>query len=132
PDSAFTRVVREDPARRGLLYAGTETGLFVSLDDGATWRPFQRNLPATPITDLAVKNGDLVVATQGRGFWILDDLAPLHAWSDEVRRADVKLFPPRPAVRVRVTAPDEEDAPPTALGKNMPGGVIVDCWLGGK
>jgi len=132
PQSAFTRVIREDPARRGLLYAGTETGLFLSFDDGASWRPFQRNLPATPITDLAVKDGDLVVATQGRGFWILDDLSPLHAWTDEVRRAAVKLFPPRPAVRVRVTAPDEEDAPPVALGKNMPGGVIVDFWLGDK
>ena len=132
PDSAFTRVVREDPARRGLLYAGTETGLFVSLDDGATWRPFQRNLPATPITDLAVKNGDLVVATQGRGFWILDDLAPLHAWSDEVRRAEVKLFMPRPAVRMRVTTPDPDEPAPTALGKNMPAGVIVDFWLKDK
>ncbi|HKC23435.1 MAG TPA: glycosyl hydrolase, partial [Thermoanaerobaculia bacterium] len=68
PDGAFTRVVREDAARRGLLYAGTETGLFVSFDDGANWIPFQRNLPAVPITDMQVKNGDLVVATQGRAF----------------------------------------------------------------
>jgi photosystem II stability/assembly factor-like uncharacterized protein len=132
PDKAFTRVVREDPARRGLLYAGTETGLYVSFDDGATWRSFQRNLPATPITDLAVKNGDLVVATQGRGFWILDDLAPLHAWSDETRQAGVRLFKPRPAVRVRVREQDPEDSPPTAVGKNMPAGVIVDFWLKDK
>src|SRR5205814_942943 len=131
PAGAFTRVVREDPGRRGLLYAGTETGLYVSFDDGALWRPFQRNLPATPITDLMVKNGDLVVATQGRGFWILDDLAPLHAWSDDVRRAEVKLFAPRPAARVRVTTPDDDD-PPVGVGKNMPAGVIVDFWLRDK
>src|SRR5262249_45316482 len=121
-------VVREDPGRRGLLYAGTETGLYVSFDDGASWRPFQRNLPATPVTDLAVKNGDLVVATQGRGFWILDDLSPLDAWSDDVRRAEGKRFKPRPAVLVRVSPPDDDEGP-TAAGKNMPGGVIVDFWL---
>src|SRR5262249_28346480 len=128
PANAFTRVIREDPDRRGLLYAGTETGLYISFDDGASWRPFQRNLPATPITDPAVKHGDLIVATQGRGFWILDDLSSLHAWSDDVRRAEVKLFKPRPAVRVQVSPPDDDD-PPSAAGKNMPGGVIVDFWL---
>ena len=76
PANAFTRVVREDPDRRGLLYAGTELGLFVSFDDGARWQPFQRNLPVVPITDMKVTGGDLVVATQGRAFWILDDLTP--------------------------------------------------------
>jgi photosystem II stability/assembly factor-like uncharacterized protein len=132
PDNAFTRVVREDPGRRGLLYAGTETGLYVSFDSGASWRSLQRNLPHTPVTDLVVKNGDLVVATQGRGFWILDDLSPLHAWSDEVRIADVKLFKPRPSVRVRVQQPDEEEQGPRSAGKNMPAGVIVDFWLKDK
>jgi photosystem II stability/assembly factor-like uncharacterized protein len=132
PAGAFTRVVREDPGRRGLLYAGTETGLFVSFDDGATWRSFQRNLPATPVTDLVVKNGDLVVATQGRGFWILDDLSSLRAWNDEVRRAEVRLFKPRPAMLVRVTAPDADEPAPVAVGKNMPAGLIVDFWLKDK
>ncbi len=133
PENAFTRVVREDPVRRGLLYAGTETGLYVSFDDGVSWRSFQRNLPVSPITDLVVKNGDLVVATQGRGFWILDELSSLRAWSDEVRRADVRLFAPRPAVLVRVTSPEDEDPPrPAALGQNMPAGVIVDFWLKDK
>ncbi len=78
PDDHFTRVVRADPARRGLLYAGTEDGLYVSFDDGASWRPLQLNLPITPVTDLTIKDGDLVAATQGRGFWVLDDLSPLR------------------------------------------------------
>jgi len=78
PDDHFVRVVREDPDRRGLLYAGTEFGLFVSFDDGANWQPLQQNLPVTPVTDIAVTQQDLVVATQGRSFWILDDLTTLH------------------------------------------------------
>jgi len=128
PDGAFTRVVREDPTRQGLLYAGTETGLYVSFDDGASWQPFQRNLPYTPITDLAVKDDDLVVATQGRSFWILDDLAALRQWSDTIASAPAHLFPPSPAVRIDVDTRDEEDEPQTA-GKNMPAGVVVDYWL---
>jgi photosystem II stability/assembly factor-like uncharacterized protein len=85
PADAFTRVVRADTVRDGLLWAGTETGLYISFDDGKSWQPFQRNLPRTPITDLAVKDGDLVVATQGRGFWILDDVNPLRAGSPRSR-----------------------------------------------
>jgi len=132
PDGAFTRVIREDQVRRGLLFAGTETGLYVSLDDGASWRQFQRNLPAVPITDLAVKNGDLVVATQGRSFWILDDLTPLRLWEDRLSEGEVHLFPPRPTPRFMAEAPSEDDAsPPRAVGKNMPVGVIVDFWLKG-
>ncbi len=133
PDGAFTRVVREDPVRRGLLFAGTETGLFVSFDDGASWRPFQRNLPVVPITDLAVKDGDLVVATQGRAFWILDDLTPLRLWDDRVAASDVYLFPPRPTPRFMAQAPSEEErALPRAVGTNMPAGVVVDFWLQSK
>jgi photosystem II stability/assembly factor-like uncharacterized protein len=129
-DSAFTRVVREDPARRGLLFAGTETGLYVSADDGASWNPFQRNLPAVPITDLAIKNDDLVVATQGRSFWILDDLTPLRKWSDSVAGEPAHLFPPRPSVRIQTRKPDEEDQEPgSPVGKNIPNGVIVNYWL---
>jgi photosystem II stability/assembly factor-like uncharacterized protein len=129
PGDAFTRVVRADTTRRGLLYAGTETGLYVSFDDGATWRAFQRNLPATPVTDLAVKNEDLVVATQGRSFWILDDLTPLRLWDEKVAASDAHLFPPRAAVRMQTETIDEEDEPPKGVGTNVPNGVIVQYWL---
>src|SRR5205814_115915 len=97
----FTRVVREDPARPGLLYAGTETGVYVSVDAGETWQVFQGNLPIVPIHDLAVKDGDLVAATHGRSFWIRDDLTPLHEWDADVVRRSVHLFRPRRAVRLR-------------------------------
>jgi photosystem II stability/assembly factor-like uncharacterized protein len=131
PEDAFTRVVRADPVRKGLLYAGTETGLYVSFDDGASWQPFQRNLPATPITDLAVKDGDLVVATQGRAFWILDDLTPLRLWKNELAQQAAYLFPPRPAVRTQVEKADET-ALPRPVGENMPYGVVLYYWLKDK
>jgi photosystem II stability/assembly factor-like uncharacterized protein len=91
------RAIVEDPDRRGLLYAGTEFGMFVSFDDGAHWQPFQLNLPVVPVTDLTVHRQDLVVATQGRSFWVLDDLTPLHQITDEVAAADAFLFAPRDA-----------------------------------
>ncbi|HVN76854.1 MAG TPA: hypothetical protein VMT19_11090 [Thermoanaerobaculaceae bacterium] len=128
PDGAFTRVVREDPVRRGLLYAGTETGLYVSFDDGASWRPFQRNLPVVPITDLVVKNGDLVVATQGRSFWILDDLTPLRLWDEKIAAAPAYLFPPRPTPRFQADG-GLEALLQKNVGTNRPGGVVVDFWL---
>ena len=84
PDTSFVRVVREDPARKGLLYAGTETGVYVSFDDGATWQPLQLNLPVVPITDLAVQGSDLVASTQGRAFWILDDLSVIRQMNAQV------------------------------------------------
>lgn len=102
PDEHWVRVVREDTEQRGLLYAGTELGAFVSFNDGDDWQPLQLNLPITPITDLKVHQGDLVAATQGRAFWILDDLSPLrqlHAYSDAIESADAWLFEPRPAYR---------------------------------
>ena len=126
--NAFTRVVREDPKRRGLLYAGTETGLYVSLDDGGSWQPFQRNLPVVPITDLAVKNDDLVVATQGRAFWILDDLTPLRQWFPSAEKEAVHLFKPRPAVRFG-SGGRGEGGPPRGVGQNPPAGALVDVWL---
>ena len=129
PAGAFTRVVREDPERRGLLYAGTETGLFVSLDDGASWQPFQLNLPAVPITDLQVAGGDLVVATQGRAFWILDDLSPLRRWRPEMAARPAELLPPEPAVRGDGAALDAEGARRARLGQNPPPGMVVDFWL---
>jgi hypothetical protein len=131
PDDAFTRVVRQDPVSAGLLFAGTETGLYVSLDAGASWQPFQRNLPATPVTDLTIKNGDLVVATQGRAFWILDDLTPLRRWSGDVERSDVHLYPPSPAYRLQAD-PINEENPPKGVGANLPLGVVIDYWLKDK
>ncbi|WP_041632844.1 VPS10 domain-containing protein [Maribacter sp. HTCC2170] len=94
PGDTFARSVREDPDRKGLLYAGTETGVFVSFDDGGQWLPLQNNLPEVPITDLRVKRKDLVVATQGRALWILDDLTPLHQISNEVAKSDYYLYKP--------------------------------------
>ncbi len=99
PDNHFVRVVREDPDHKGLLYAGTEFGLYVSFDDGGEWQSFQQNLPVTPITDMQAKHGDLVVATQGRSFWILDDLSPLHQLTEESTSSPAHLFTPRPTYR---------------------------------
>ena len=101
PAGDFARVIREDPARRGLLYLGTETGVQVSLDAGAHWQPLRLNLPVVPVHDLLVKDGDLVAATHGRGFWILDDLTPLHALAPDALAAPAHLFPPRPTTRYR-------------------------------
>ena len=110
PDRAFTRVVREDPGRRGLLFAGTESGLFISFDDGVNWAPFQRNLPVVPITDMIVKREDLVLATQGRSFWVLDDLTPLRQWKPEVAAQAVHLFEPRVAHRMPGSVSERPDA----------------------
>ena len=95
----FTRVVREDPVRRGLLYAGTERGVWVSFDDGGDWQPLQLNLPPVPVHDLVVKDQDVVVATHGRGFWILDDVSPLRQLTTEVMAKDAHLFQPVDAYR---------------------------------
>jgi photosystem II stability/assembly factor-like uncharacterized protein len=100
PADDFTRVIRADPDRPGLLYAGTETGVYVSFDDGASWHSLRRNLPVVPVYDLAVKDQDLIAATHGRSFWILDDLTPLHQASDDVATSAAHLFSPRPAYRL--------------------------------
>ncbi|HJS74239.1 MAG TPA: glycosyl hydrolase, partial [Vicinamibacteria bacterium] len=102
PATSFTRAVREDPDRKGLLYAGTEFGMYLSVDDGAHWQRFQLNLPVTPVTDLRVHRKHLVVSTQGRAFWVLDDVSPLHQMADpggEVRKSTAYLFAPRTAYR---------------------------------
>jgi photosystem II stability/assembly factor-like uncharacterized protein len=129
PRDAFVRVVREDAQRRGLLFAGTETGLHISFDEGLTWRPFQRNLPVVPITDLQVKRDDLVVATQGRAFWILDDLGPLRAWKDELATQALHLFNPTPTVRTQRWRAEEDDPALQSVGANRPEGVAIDLWL---
>jgi photosystem II stability/assembly factor-like uncharacterized protein len=99
PADDFARVVREDPARRGLLYAGTETGVYVSFDDGAKWQPLSLNLPVVPVHDLVVKDNDLVISTHGRAFWILDDVSPLRQITDEVAQGSNHLFEPGAAYR---------------------------------
>ncbi|HEY4610899.1 MAG TPA: hypothetical protein VIH06_16895, partial [Ilumatobacteraceae bacterium] len=99
PEGEFCRVIREDPNRAGLLYVGTELGIHVSFDDGGSWQPLQANLPVTPIYDFVVKDNDLVVATHGRSFWILDDLTPLHQMRDELLGAGKFLLKPRDEVR---------------------------------
>jgi photosystem II stability/assembly factor-like uncharacterized protein len=159
PDGEFTRVVREDPNRRGLLYAGTETGVWVSLDDGGSWQRLRGNLPVAPIHDVIVKDTDLVVATHGRAFWILDDLTPLHQLAEAVPATGAHLFTPRPTVRWRAykghgmkPGPGREVAyrmagsvgyayrqveTPTGekaerlldAGENPPNGVVVHYWL---
>jgi photosystem II stability/assembly factor-like uncharacterized protein len=126
PDTAYVHAVREDPKRQGLLYAGTETGVFVSFDDGARWQPLQLNLPVSPIHDLVVKDDDLVVATHGRSFWILDDLSPLRQLSPEVAAADVHLYEPQPAYRLHLPGEVAKRAP---VGKNPPRGAIIDYYL---
>ncbi|HEV8630978.1 MAG TPA: glycosyl hydrolase, partial [Thermoanaerobaculia bacterium] len=100
PANHWVRVVREDPDRPGLLYAGTEFGLYASFDAGRTWQPFQVDLPVAPVADLAVKNGDLVVATHGRSFWVLDDLSPVRQLTPDIAKSSRYLFAPRDAVRL--------------------------------
>ncbi|HEY8292444.1 MAG TPA: glycosyl hydrolase, partial [Thermomicrobiales bacterium] len=112
PEDEFTRVIRADPNRRGLMYAGTEAGLYISFDDGAHWQSFRMNLPVVPVHDLVVKEQDLVVATHGRAFWILDDLTPLYGMTPDVLAADAHLFVPRPAIRYRTLRGFEGGAGP--------------------
>lgn len=124
PEMDFTRVVREDPNKAGLLYAGTETGVYVSFNAGDDWQPLQLNLPATPITDLAVhkRDKDLVVATQGRSFWVLDDLPVLHQLTDEIVNAKHYLFKPEDTYLFGNTSTNNR--PPTS-GKNPENGVVI-------
>ena len=103
PGDTPTRVVREDPDREGLLYAGTEFGMFISFDNGAHWQPFQLNLPNVPVTDIKVHNQDLIVSTQGRAFWILDNISSLHQLSPQIASGDMHLFAPRDGYRTRVS-----------------------------
>ncbi len=129
PVRGLTHVVREDPARKNLLYAGTDKGAFVSFDGGDSWRPIQLNLPVSPVSDLYVHGRDLVAATYGRGLWILDDLSPLRQ-SDESMTARARLFKPSDAIRVRWDNWQE-----TPLGREMPAGdnppdgALIDYYL---
>jgi photosystem II stability/assembly factor-like uncharacterized protein len=129
PNDDPTRVVREDPDREGLLYAGTEFGMFISFDNGAHWEPFQLNLPVTPITDIRVHHEDLVLATQGRSFWILDDLTPLHQWSDRIAAARAHLFAPRAAYRARYGGFGFGGRADPAEPQYPPPGAMIDYYL---
>lgn len=131
PENAFVRTVREDPKRRGLLYAGTETGIYVSFDDGANWRPLKLNLPTTPVHDLIIKDNDMVVATHGRAFWILDDVSPLRQYKDEIAKQDFHLYDPNTAVRYQ--AGFGEGAPkPIVVGLNPPTGALIYYYVKDK
>jgi photosystem II stability/assembly factor-like uncharacterized protein len=133
PDEGVVNVVRADPKRRGLLFAGSERSVHVSFDDGDHWQPLRLNMPATSIRDLVVKDDDLVVGTHGRSFWVLDDISRLRQLSPDVTRADVFLFAPQEAIRVRwnqntdTPLPQEEPA-----GQNPPEGAVIDYSLGAR
>jgi photosystem II stability/assembly factor-like uncharacterized protein len=126
PDDGYTHVVRQDPADKNLLYAGTETGVYVSFDDGAQWQPLQLNLPTTSIRDLTVKHDDLIAATHGRSFWILDDVTPLRQLSSSAASADVYLYKPRVTYRLRGLGGYHSLNP---VGQNPPDGAIISYYL---
>ncbi|HXM59788.1 MAG TPA: hypothetical protein VN950_02960 [Terriglobales bacterium] len=132
PENTFARAVREDPKKRGVLYAGTETGVYVSFNDGADWRALQLNLPTTPVHDLVVKNDDLVVATHGRAFWILDDISPLRQYSDDIAKRDVHLYTPATAMRFQNPSEDDENPKPVLAGDNPPAGALIYYFLKDK
>ena len=123
--SHFTRVLRADPVRQGLLYAGTETGMYLSFDDGANWQPFQLNLPIVPITDLTIKDGDLIAATQGRSLWIIDDLNPLRELKPEHKDKNLIVFNPRKTFKIE----GGNFGNPKLVGKNPPNGVTLQYYL---
>ena len=124
PETHFTRVIRADKSRKGLLYAGTESGMYISFNDGELWQPFQLNLPTVPITDLTIKDNDLIVATQGRSLWILDDLTILHQLTKENIEKDFALFDQRDSYRITGGRYRGGN-----LGQNPPGGVAIDFFL---
>jgi photosystem II stability/assembly factor-like uncharacterized protein len=131
-ESSFLRAVREDPQARGLLFAGTELGVYVSFDDGDHWQPLQANLPTVAIPDLVIHGDDLVVATHGRSFWILDDIAPLRQVNDAIKAGGAWLYRPVTALRIdsdRFLATPLPPEEPTA--KNPPNGAVIDYYLSG-
>ncbi len=121
----FTRVLRADPKRKGLLYAGTETGMYISFDDGANWKPFQNNLPIVPVTDLTLKDNSLIVATQGRSLWMIDDLSVLHQLEVNDNATQLQLFTPKPSYRMGARGGRSSKT----AGTNLPGGVQLHYYL---
>jgi photosystem II stability/assembly factor-like uncharacterized protein len=130
PDGGASNVVREDPQRKGLLFAGTEGSVYVSFNDGDDWQPLQLNLPHTSMRDLAIHGDDLIVATHGRSFWILDDITPLRQLNADVVKERAHLFAPQTAIRFRWNRhPDTPLPPEFPAGKNPPDGAILDYTL---
>ncbi len=128
PQNIYTRCVREDPDKKGLLYCGTETGIYVSFNDGALWQTLQLNLPNTPVRDIQVqkRDKDLCIATHGRAFWILDDITPLYQVSDSIAKAKDWLYKPRDSYRTQGSQADDPVNDPTIhQGQNAPNGVVV-------
>jgi photosystem II stability/assembly factor-like uncharacterized protein len=131
PGGAPVNAVREDPKRKGLLFAGTERAVYVSFDDGDNWQSLRLNMPASSVRDLIVKDDDLAVATHGRGFWILDDITPLRQIGERVTQSDAFLFQPQTATRVRWNMNTDTPLPPDeATAPNPPDGAIIDYYLG--
>jgi photosystem II stability/assembly factor-like uncharacterized protein len=125
PATHFTRVIRADPQHKGLLFAGTESGIYMSKDDGENWQSSQLNLPLVPITDLAIKQGNLIAATQGRGYWILDHMSVLHEADESVFERPQHLFKASPTLRLR----NPSIAKPNNMGSNPAAGVALYYWL---
>ena len=130
PAGASVHAVREDTVRKGLLFAGTETSIWASFDGGAHWQSLQQNLPPTPVHDLVVKGDDLVVATHGRSFWVLDDISPLRQYGAEVASADAYFFKPSPALRTDIGSGGfRRGGGAATAGQNRPNGVVFYYWL---
>ncbi len=131
PSRAVVNAVREDPRRKGLLFAGTEIGVFVSFDDGDHWQSLQLNLPVTSVRDLVIHGDDLVVGTHGRSFWILDDITPLRQMQESVPGSKSLLFAPENAIRWRWNRNTDTPLPPEiSAGQNPPDGAIIDYSIG--
>ncbi len=130
PAGVYVHSVKEDPARRGLLFAGTERGAFLSFDDGDHWQPLQLNLPVTSVRDFEIYGNDLIVATHGRGFWVIDDISPLRQLDDKVLASEAYLFKPADAISMLQGGdngtPLQKDEPQTA---NPPNGAVIDYYL---
>ena len=130
PADGYVHAVREDTERKGLLFAGTETGVYYSLDDGDHWESLQLNLPVTSIRDITLHGHDLVVATHGRAFWILDDIEPLREWAERIDTQAAYLYRPGHAMRSRRSENHDTPLPPeTPVGENPPAGAIIDYSL---
>jgi photosystem II stability/assembly factor-like uncharacterized protein len=131
PGEEFVRVVRADPKRRGLLYAGTERGMWISFDDGASWSRFQLNLPPVPVHDLAIKDDNLIAATHGRGFWMIDDLTVLHQLAPELAAKEFHLYKPMPSYRLGGTGRGGREGrrDPLREGENHPNGVLIHYFV---
>ena len=124
-EEAFTRALKADPKRKGLLYAGTERGMFISFNDGKKWQQFQQNLPIVPITDLTIKNNNLIAATQGRSLWIIDDLTPIHQLNKALMQQEVVLFKPQDAYRMG----GGNGRTSRTAGTNHPGGAAFNFFI---